>query len=113
MATDKKSLEDKINAVNSDLSSKMDAFMAAIVAQITNRDRVLLRTPKTSGNMSTKMGGQGQQKKTFRSSFSVGNPKVELPAFKGEQLLELIRKAQKYFQLHHIPKEQRIEVAKF
>ena len=60
MAIDKKSLENKIDVVSCKLRSKMDAFMVAIATQIANKDRGLLRTPETSGNRSTKMGGQGQ-----------------------------------------------------
>nr|XP_027090423.1 uncharacterized protein LOC113711457 [Coffea arabica] len=113
MATDKRSLEDKIDAVSSELSGKLDAFMAALTVQLTNRDKGLLRTPEVGGNRSTDNGAQGQQERGYQAGFSTGNIKLELPVFKGEQPREWIRKTQKYFQLHRIPKEQWLGLAEF
>ena len=108
MVVDNKSFKDRIDIVNSELNSKLDTFMVATSAQFANmangnRDKGILRTPKVGGSRDLGMRNQKQYDRSFKNLFSVGNPKVEVPVFKGEQSREWTKKAQKYFQLYHIP----------
>lgn len=78
IAADKRSLEDRINAVNVELSGKMDTMIAAISAQIANaananRSRGILGTPETGGSRDT-----GMNLELLDKSFK--NPKMELSA---------------------------------
>ena len=63
IVADNKSFEDRIDAMNSELSSKMDTFMVAISAQFANvangnRDREILRTPKARASRDLGMRNQ-------------------------------------------------------
>ena len=89
MATDKKSLEDKIDAVNVELNNKLDAFMAAISQQFANlscgnNEKGILGSPEVSNSRNSDMANQKQGERNGRSAFYTGVPKLEIPAFREE-----------------------------
>ncbi|XP_027169598.1 uncharacterized protein LOC113769341 [Coffea eugenioides] len=118
MAADKQSMEDRLDAVSVELSNKLDASMAAISQQLSNLNRGnqkkgILGSPEVSHSRSSEMVNREQGERNVRSTFYASTPKLEIPAFRGDNPREWIRKLQKYFQLLHIPREQWMELAEF
>ena len=111
-------MEDRLDAVSVELSNKLDAFMVAISQQLSsvnrgNSEKGLLSSPEGSHSRNSDMGTREQGEKTVRSTFHASTPKLEIPAFRGDNPREWIRKLRRYFQLLHIPLEQWMELTEF
>ena len=118
LAADKQIMEDRLDAVSGELSNKLDAFMVAISQQLSsvnrgNSEKGLLSSPEGSHSRNSDMGTREQGEKTVRSTFHASTPKLEIPAFRGDNPREWIRKLRRYFQLLHIPLEQWMELTEF
>ena len=97
MATDKKSLEDRIESVNVELSNKLDVFMAAISQQFANlsrgnNEKGILGSLEVSNSRSSETLNQEQVERNGRNAFYTSVPKLEIPAFRGGNPREWIRK---------------------
>ncbi|XP_027060831.1 uncharacterized protein [Coffea arabica] len=118
LAADKQSMEERLDAVSAELGNKLDAFMLAISQQLSslnrgNQEKGILGSPEGSYSRSSDLGSRDQGERNTRSAFFASTPKLEIPAFRGNNPREWIRKLQKYCQLLHIPKEQWMELAEF
>lgn len=73
------------------------------------------RTPVLTGEgvLNTGIGKsstQGNVKMEYKMNIKI--PKIDYPYFRGEGPRKWLRKAKKYFQIHQVPKEMKIGIAK-
>ncbi|XP_027160631.1 uncharacterized protein LOC113761725 [Coffea eugenioides] len=107
-------LDKKIDALMAGMETKLTSFLQAL-----NRDRAtatgdspppektpLLTNPHARCREWGDQSAAGKEHKVTIPSL----PKVELPFFEGDRPQEWIRKCEKYFLVHQLPEDQKLEV---
>ncbi|XP_071909625.1 uncharacterized protein [Coffea arabica] len=107
-------LDKKIDALMAGMETKLTSFLQAL-----NRDRTtatgdspppeknpLLTNPHARCRDWGDQSAAGKERKVTIPSL----PKVELPFFEGDRPQEWIRKCEKYFLVHQLPEDQKLEV---
>ncbi|KAL2504958.1 Uncharacterized protein Adt_20579 [Abeliophyllum distichum] len=99
------------------MNEKYESIVAILAKMSASKDKQIEGANSSSNykglNVSMRSGGDGRMGRgTYDVRMKTKLPEIYFPWFGGENPREWVRKANKYFQIHQIPEELKIEIAK-
>ncbi|KAL2526007.1 Uncharacterized protein Adt_11061 [Abeliophyllum distichum] len=108
--------QEKIESYMHEMNDKYDSIVAMLAKLSMSKDK----QPEGTSSGSSQEGNEsimrvGGERRMNRGPHDVRLntklPKIDFPQFGGENPTEWVRKANKYFQIHQIPEEMKLEIA--